>query len=85
MTIRILYQFATAKQNTDLGMAEVMRRKDLLNRWADADVEVEVATPADGPGSIESDYDAAIAVPAHPHLDRRGGAGRVRRGGHQLL
>ena len=63
MTIRILYQFATAKQNTDLGMAEVMRREDLLNRWADADVEVEVATPADGPGSIESDYDAAIAVP----------------------
>ena len=64
MTIRILYQFATAKQNSDLGMAEVRRRKGLLNGWAEAGVQVEVATPAEGPVSIESDYDAAVAIPS---------------------
>ena len=63
MTIRILYQFATAKQNSDLGQAEVERRKGLLNGWADVDVEVDVATPGEGPVSIESDYHAALAVP----------------------
>ncbi len=64
MTIRILYQFATAKQNSDLGMAEVERRRDVLNRFAADDVTVEVATPQSGPLSIESDVDAALAVPA---------------------
>lgn len=63
MTIRIHYQFASAKQNSDLGMAEVERRKALLNDWADPDVEVEVATPGEGPVSIESDYHAALAIP----------------------
>ena len=64
MTIRILYQFATAKQHSDLGMAEVRRREDLLNSWAEAGIKVEVATPAEGPLSIESDYDAARAIPS---------------------
>ena len=64
MSLRILYQFATAKQNSDLGMAEVQRRKALLNRWAEEGVEVEVATPDEGPVSIESDYDAALAIPS---------------------
>lgn len=61
--IRILYQFATAKQRTDLGMAEVERRRDYLQARAAPDVEVSVATPAVGPGSIESDFDAALAIP----------------------
>ena len=61
--IRVLYQFATAKQHTDLGRAEVERRRAYLQARAAPDVEVAVATPTVGPGSIESDYDAAIAVP----------------------
>lgn len=61
--IRVLYQFATAKQRTDLGAAEVERRRAYLQARAAPDVEVSVATPAAGPGSIESDLDAALAVP----------------------
>jgi hypothetical protein len=60
---RILYQFATAKQHTDLGQAEVERRLAYLRTKVSAGTEVEVATPAVGPGSIESDYEAALAVP----------------------
>lgn len=60
---RILYQFATAKQHTDLGQAEVDRRLAYLRTKVAAGTEVEVATPARGPGSIESDFDAALAVP----------------------
>jgi len=60
---RILYQFATAKQHTDLGAAEVERRRAHLAARLDAGAEVAVATPSAGPGSIESDYDAALAVP----------------------
>lgn len=67
MAIRILYQFATAKQLSDLGTAEIKRREKLLNDWADPDVSVHVATPPEGPLSIESDYDAAFAI---PHLLR---------------
>lgn len=60
---RILYQFATAKQHTDLGQAEVERRLAYLRSKVPADTEVAVATPRVGPGSIESEYDAALAVP----------------------
>ena len=62
--IRLLYQFATAKHKTELGRAEVERRRVVLNDWASPDVEVDVAVPQQGPGSIESDYEAALAVPA---------------------
>ncbi len=61
--IRLLYQFATAKHKTDLGTAEVERRRKILNDWASPDVDVEVAVPAEGPASIESDVEAAMAVP----------------------
>jgi allantoin racemase len=60
---RILYQFATAKQRTDLGQAEVERRLAYLREKVSAGTEVEVATPPVGPGSIESDFEAALAVP----------------------
>ena len=63
MSVRILYQFATAKQHTDLGMAEVERRLAYLRTKVSAGTEIEVATPSEGPGSIESDYEAALAVP----------------------
>lgn len=62
--IRLLYQFATAKHRTELGSAEVERRRVILNDWASPDVEVDVAVPPHGPGSIESEYEAALAVPA---------------------
>jgi allantoin racemase len=62
-TIRILYQFATAKAKTDLGMAEVERRRRFLNERVGPGVTVDVAVPERGPGSIESDYEAAMAVP----------------------
>lgn len=63
MTVRILYQFATAKQKTELGQAEVARRRGVLRGFVSPGVEVEVATPPAGPGSIESAYDEAISVP----------------------
>jgi allantoin racemase len=60
---KILYQFATAKQRTDLGQAEVERRLAYLRTKVSVGTEIEVATPPVGPGSIESDYEAALAVP----------------------
>jgi allantoin racemase len=63
MSVRILYQFATAKQHTDLGQAEVERRLAYLRTKVSPGTEVEVATPPVGPGSIESEYEAALAVP----------------------
>lgn len=62
--IRLLYQFATAKHRTEQGSAEVERRRVMLNDWASPDVEVDVAVPHEGPGSIESDFEASLAVPA---------------------
>ena len=62
--IRLLYQFATAKNKTENGSAEVERRRVILNDWASPHVDVDVAVPPEGPGSIESDYEAALAVPA---------------------
>ena len=62
--IRLLYQFATAKHKTDLGAAEVERRRAILNDWTSHDVDVEVGVPPQGPGSIESELEAALAVPA---------------------
>jgi allantoin racemase len=67
MSIRILYQFATAKQKTELGQQEVARRLGVLRGFVSPGVEIEVATPPAGPGSIESAYDEAISVP--PLLD----------------
>jgi allantoin racemase len=61
--VKILYQFATAKQHTDLGQAEIERRLAYLRSKISPGTEVEVATPPAGPGSIESDYEAALAVP----------------------
>lgn len=63
-TVRILYQFATAKQKSELGMAEVERRHARLREWAGPGVEVEVGLPDRGPGSIESRTEALLSVPA---------------------
>ncbi len=61
--IRLLYQFATAKYKSDLGAAEVERRRKILNGWASQDVDIDVAVPPEGPVSIESEVEAAMAVP----------------------
>lgn len=60
---RILYQFTTTKEKTDLGAKEVQRRHRFLQERAGADVEIAVASPKNGPGSIESAYDSYMAVP----------------------
>ncbi len=62
--MRILYQFATAKHKSELGMAEVERRHAKLKRWVSDGVEVDVGLPDEGPGSIESRFEAAMSVPA---------------------
>ena len=63
MTIRIRYQFATAKHLSEVGMAEVERRKARLDGWAGPGVEVDVGLPQSGPSSVESRTDAALTVP----------------------
>ena len=63
MSICIRYQFATAKHRSEVGMAEVERRREKLRTWAGPGVEVDVGLPEDGPGSVESRTDAALTVP----------------------
>lgn len=62
-TIRLLYQMTTAKQNTELGQAEVNRRLEYARSQVGPDTIVDFAVPPEGPGSIESRADAAVAVP----------------------
>jgi allantoin racemase len=62
--VRLLYQMTTAKQNTDLGQAEVDRRLAYARSLVGPDTEVDFAVPKEGPGSIETRADAAAAVPA---------------------
>jgi allantoin racemase len=61
--VRLLYQMTTAKQKTDLGMAEVERRHAFLRTQVEPATTVDIAVPSRGPGSIESRYDSAMAVP----------------------
>lgn len=61
--IRLLYQMVTAKQNTDLGRAEVERRQDYVRALVGPNTTVDLKTPSVGPGSIESRADAAASVP----------------------
>lgn len=63
MTIRIRYQFATAKHLSEVGMAEVERRQAKLRDWAGPGVTAEVGLPKSGPGAVESRTDAALTVP----------------------
>ncbi len=62
--VRLLYQMTTAKQHTDLGMAEVERRLAYCRSFLGPDTSVDISVPTEGPGSIESRADAAAAVPA---------------------
>ena len=62
-TIRIRYQFATAKQHAPDGRAEVARRQARLDAWAGPGVAVTIGLPDSGPVAVESRRDAALCVP----------------------
>ena len=61
--MRILYQLTSPMEHTPLGSAEVARRREFLRVRASSGVDVDVSSLADGPASIESDYEAALVVP----------------------
>ena len=61
--IKIYYQFATAKKKADNGKAEILKRKKFLERNIGSNSEITLAIPSHGPGSIETEYDEAIAIP----------------------
>ncbi len=63
MTIRIRYQFATAKHLSEVGMAEVERRQARLDAWIGPGATAEIGLPQSGPASVESRTDAALTVP----------------------
>ena len=61
--IKILYQFATAKLKTTNGKKEVQKRKIFLEKNISNNTKINLSIPQNGPGSIESDFDEAIATP----------------------
>src|ERR1700730_5289125 len=61
--VRLLYQMTTAKQMTDLGMAEVERRLAYVRSQVEPATSIDIAVPSRGPGSIESRDDSAMAGP----------------------
>jgi allantoin racemase len=58
-------------EKTVLGAAEVNRRRQFLQERAFAGVDVDVQSLADGPASIESEYEAALVVPELTERVRR--------------
>lgn len=62
--VRLLYQMVTAKQNTELGMAEIERRQAFARAFLGSDTTVDFAVPRQGPASVETRADAAVTVPA---------------------
>jgi len=61
--IKIHYQFATAKGKTKNGNAEISKRLNFINKNIDKKSIVKLSVPLKGPGSIETEYDEAIAIP----------------------
>lgn len=61
-TPRLLYQLASPLHRS-AGAAEIERRQRLLRRWAPG-VDVDIASPEDGPPSVASAADAAMVFPA---------------------
>ena len=60
--MRILYQLTSPMERTVLGAAEVERRRQFLRARAAGGVDVVVRSLADGPPSIESEYEGALVV-----------------------
>ena len=61
--IKIHYQFATAKRKTKNGDKEIFKRLTFINNNISNCSSVELSIPENGPGSIETEYDEAIAIP----------------------
>ena len=61
--IKILYQFATAKLKTPNGNKEVLKRKKFLEKNIGTNTTIKLSIPNKGPGTIESDFDEAMATP----------------------
>ena len=61
--IKILYQFATAKLKTPNGAKEVLKRKKFLEKNIGTNTTIKLSIPNKGPGTIESDFDEAMATP----------------------
>jgi len=60
--MRILYQLTSPMEKTALGAPEVARRREFLRTRA-AGADVDVRSLADGPASIESEWEGALVVP----------------------
>jgi allantoin racemase len=58
----ITYQLVAPMEAT-LGVAEIDRRRDFLQRHAAPGIDIEVCSVARGTASIESAYDAALVIP----------------------
>ena len=61
--IKIHYQFATAKGKTQGGGVEIKKRENFISKYLGKDTSVKLSVPNKGPGSIETEYDEAIAIP----------------------
>ena len=61
--IKIHYQFATAKGKTQGGNVEIKKRENFISKYLSKDTSVKLSVPNKGPGSIETEYDEAIAIP----------------------
>ena len=61
--IQIHYQFATAKGKTKGGNSEIKKRENFISKNLGKDTSVKLSVPDKGPGSIETEYDEAIAIP----------------------
>jgi allantoin racemase len=59
---RIVYQLVAPMERT-LGVAEIERRRDYLQRHASADTAIEIYSVAAGYASIESERDAVTVAP----------------------
>jgi allantoin racemase len=60
--MRILYQLTSPMDRT-LGVAEIARRRQMLQAWADPGTAVAAEPIATGPAAIESAHDAGLVVP----------------------
>src|SRR5262245_57887202 len=76
MNMHILYQIPGDLSAGPLGVAELDRRRGLLQSWAAPDVIVDVADVPGGPLSIESHVEEALCVPPMIDAVRRQTAAR---------
>lgn len=61
--MKILYIVPGVMSMTDLGAKELERRKNILQGWADTEIEIEITDIMSGPMSIESAYEEYLSIP----------------------